>query len=159
MAPGVIKLKKKILLTRPLEFGNLTVEKLAQELDIILSPGAAEKDILPLVRDVHGVIAHGTSITEETIQSAPLLEVIATPQVGFDKINVNAATKAGIAVIANTGLAPDTVAEFTLGLMIALARRIVQSDRDLHQKKDWSVRSAYLDPGRNMGIDLHGVTI
>jgi phosphoglycerate dehydrogenase-like enzyme len=88
-----------------------------------------------------------------------LLQVIATPQVGFDKIDVAAATKAGVAVIANTGLAPDTVAEFALGLMIALARRIVQSDRDLHQKKDWSVRARYADPALDLGIDLQGATI
>jgi D-3-phosphoglycerate dehydrogenase len=157
--PKIIKMKKKVLLTRPLEFEKQTEEELAQELEIILSPGATEKDILPLVGDVYGIIAHGTAITERVIQSAPLLQVIATPQVGFDKIDVAAATKAGVAVIANTGLASDTVAEFSLGLMIALARRIVQSDRDLHQKKDWSVRAAYLDPALEMGIDLHGATI
>jgi phosphoglycerate dehydrogenase-like enzyme len=79
--------------------------------------------------------------------------------VGFDKIDVAAATEAGVAVIANTGLAPDTVAEFALGLMVALARRIVKSDRDLHQKKDWSTRAAYLDPALDMGTDLHGAAI
>jgi len=156
---GVINVKKKVLLTRPLQIMKQTEEALAQELDIVLSPGATERDILPLVRDVHGIIAHGTTITEKVIQSAPLLQVIATPQVGFDKIDVAAATKAGVAVIANYGLAPDTVAEFTLGLIIALARRIVKSDRDLHQKKDWAVRAAYVDVALDMGIDLRGATI
>jgi D-3-phosphoglycerate dehydrogenase len=51
------------------------------------------------------------------------------------------------------------VAEFTLGLMIALARRIVKSDHDLHLKKDWSIRATYLDPAADMGIDLRGATI
>jgi phosphoglycerate dehydrogenase-like enzyme len=157
--PEIIKMKKKVLLTRPLDLMKQNEEELVQEWDIIVSPGPVEKDILPLVGDIHGIIAHGTAITERVIQSAPLLQVIATPQVGFDKIDVAAATKAGVAVIANTGLAPDTVAEFSLGLMIALARRIVQSDRDLHQKRDWSVRAAYLDPALDMGTDLHGATI
>ena len=152
-------MKKKVLLTRRFDLAKQTEEQLAQELDIILCPGITEKDILPLVWDMHGIIAHGTIITEKIIQSAPSLQVIATPQVGFDKIDVAAATKAGVAVIANAGLAPDTVAEFTLGLMIALARRIVKSDHDLHQKKDWSVRAAYVDPALDMGIDLQGATI
>jgi D-3-phosphoglycerate dehydrogenase / 2-oxoglutarate reductase len=151
--------KKKVLLTRRLNFSKQTEERLAQELEIILSPGAREQDILPLVGDVHGIIAHGARITDRIIQSAPLLEAIATPQVGFDSIDVAAATKAGVAVVANTGFAPDTVAQFTLGLMIALTRRIVKSDRELHQKKDWSVRAAYLDPAADMGIDLQGATI
>jgi D-3-phosphoglycerate dehydrogenase / 2-oxoglutarate reductase len=151
--------KKKVLLTRRLNLTKEAEEELAQKLDVILSPGATEKDILPLVVDVHGIIAHGTGITDKIIQSAQSLEVIATPQVGFDNIDVKAATKAGVAVVANTGLAPDTVAEFTLGLMIALTRRIVKSDRELHQKKDWSIRSSYLDPAADMGIDLQGSAI
>jgi D-3-phosphoglycerate dehydrogenase / 2-oxoglutarate reductase len=152
-------LKKKVLLTRPLEFGRHIEEELVQKLDICLSPGIEEKDLMPLIGDVYGIIAHGTVITEKIIQSAPLLKLIATPQVGFDKIDVAAATRAGVAVIANTGLAPDTVAEFTLGMIIALARRIVKSDRDLHQEKNWSVRKAYIDPVLDMGTDLYGATI
>jgi D-3-phosphoglycerate dehydrogenase / 2-oxoglutarate reductase len=152
-------MKKKVLLTRRLDLTKQIEEELIKEFDIILSPGATEKDILPLVGDVHGIIAHGTSITDKIIQSAHSLQVIATPQVGFDKIDVAAATRAGVAVIANTGFAPDTVAEFTLGLMIALARRIVKSDHDLHQKKDWSIRAEYIDPALDMGIDLYGATI
>jgi phosphoglycerate dehydrogenase-like enzyme len=159
MPIGEITVKKKVLLTRPFKFEKNTREELEQKLDLCVSPGAAEKDILTVVGDIHGIIAHGAAITEKIIQSAPLLQVIATPQVGFDKIDVTAATKAGVAVIANTGLAPDTVAEFTLGLMIALARRIVKSDRDVHQKKDWSVRAAYADPALDLGVDLHGATI
>ena len=156
---GVSNLKHKVLLTRHLQLMKQTEEELEQKLDIVLSPGATEKDILPFVGDVHGIIAHGTTITDKIIQAAPLLQVIATPQVGFDKIDVAAATRAGVAVIANTGFAPDTVAEFTLGLMIALARRIVKSDYDLHQRRDWSIRAPYVDPAADMGTDLRGATI
>jgi phosphoglycerate dehydrogenase-like enzyme len=152
-------MKKKLLLTRPFSLQKLFEKELAQEADIILSPGSTERDILPLLNEVHGIIAHGTNITENLIQKAPLLLVIATPQVGFDKIDVAAATKAGVPVVANIGLAPDTVAEFTLGLIIALARRIVKSDRDLHQTKDWSFRPAYTNPALDMGVDLYKATI
>jgi phosphoglycerate dehydrogenase-like enzyme len=155
-----IDMKKKILFTRPLKLPVQAEDKLKKgEFDIILSPASTEKDLLPLVKDVHGIIAHGTGISGNIIQSAPLLQVIATPQVGFDKIDVAAATRAGIAVIANTGLSPGTVAEFTLGLMIALARRIVSSDYDLRQQKDWSVRGVYVNPSLQMGNDLHGTTV
>ena len=91
------------------------------------------------------------------INSAPLLQVIATPQVGFDKIDLTAATRAGIPVVTNTGLSAGTVAEFTLGLMIALSRRIVRSNYDLRQQKDWAVRLEYV--GRNMGFELQGATV
>lgn len=152
-------MNKKVLLTRPLGLSEKNEKKLKDNIDLVLSPGPEEKDLLLLLHDIHGIIAHGTVISGKIINSAPLLQMIATPQVGFDKIDVDAATRAGVAIIANSGLAPDTVAEFTLGLMIALARRIVSSDYDLRQKKDWSVRGAYINPSLRLGSDLQGATI
>jgi D-3-phosphoglycerate dehydrogenase / 2-oxoglutarate reductase len=93
------------------------------------------------------------------IRQAPLLQVIGTPQAGFDKINVAVATELGVCVVANTGVAPEPVAEFTVGLMLALARRIVKADRDLRRMKDWKARGPYGDPQKDMGIDLKGATI
>ena len=93
------------------------------------------------------------------VHSAPLLEVIATPQVGFDKIDLAAATAANIPVVSNAGLAPGTVAEFTLGLMIALARCIVRADHDLRRLKSWSARTLYTDASQGLSSDIHGATI
>jgi D-3-phosphoglycerate dehydrogenase len=158
-APQRACMKKRLLFTRPLKLAKEIETELSQRFEIVLSPGSAEKEILPLAGDVHGIIAHGASVTARVIEAAPLLQVIATPQVGFDKIDVAAATLARVAVIANTGLAPETVAEFTVGLMLALTRRIVKSDRDLRQKKDWSIRAKYIDPTMDLGRDLHGASI
>jgi D-3-phosphoglycerate dehydrogenase len=92
------------------------------------------------------------------IQAAPFLQIISTPQVGFDKIDLIAATQAGIPVVTNTGLTPETVAEFALGLMISLSRRIVKSNYELRQQKDWAaVRVRYVT--RDMGSELYGATI
>ncbi len=152
-------MKKKVLLTRPLSLSEPIKQKLRESVDIIMSPNPTEESILALASSVHGIIAHGTGVTKAIIDSAPSLEMIATPQVGFDGIDVAAATEAGVAVIANTGVSPETVAEFTLGLMIALSRRIVRADHDLRQKKDWAIRGPYLDPSGDMGNDLRGATV
>lgn len=151
--------KKRILLTRPLGLSGQAEKNLNDRFEIILSPSPAEKDIIASAKRIHGIIAHGAAVTEKIIQSASLLQLIATPQVGFDKIDVGAATRAGVAVIANTGLSPDTVAEFTLGFMIALARRIVWADYDLRQKRSWAARAAFVNPALEMGTDLHGATV
>ncbi len=111
------------------------------------------------LKDIHGIIAPNADVTAAMIQGAPLLEVVGTPQAGFDKIDVEAATKASVCVVANTGVAPEPVAEFTIGLMIALARRIVRSDRDLRKARDWKARAPYGDPEREMGVDLKGVAV
>jgi D-3-phosphoglycerate dehydrogenase / 2-oxoglutarate reductase len=150
-------MKKKILLSKSLHMPAETEAELHKAADIIISPDVTEKAMLPLMRDVHGIIAHGAGVTREMIQSAPLLQVIVTPQVGFDKIDLAAATQAGIPVVTNAGLTPGTVAEFVLGLMIALSRRIVTSNCDLRQQKDWAARLPYVT--REMGFELQGATV
>jgi len=152
-------MEKRVLLLRSLNSFPGAEEALGREVDIVRWSGGSDNDLLKTVRDVHGIIASNFKVTGELIQSAPLLEVVGTPQAGFDKIDIDAATRSAVCVVANTGLAPEPVAEFTLGLMIALARRIARADRDLHKTKDWKTRGPYADPRLEMGTDLRGSTI
>jgi D-3-phosphoglycerate dehydrogenase / 2-oxoglutarate reductase len=151
-------MKKKILLSKPLSMPEEAEKALKEKANVIISPDVSEKAMLPLVRDVQGIIAHGAGVTRKMIQAAPLLQVVCTPQVGFDKIDLAAATEAGIPVVTNAGLTPGTVAEFTLGLMIALSRRMAKSNYELRQSKDWlAVRAPYVT--RDMGFELQETTI
>jgi phosphoglycerate dehydrogenase-like enzyme len=156
---GVVSMTKKVLLTKPIDYLPGANEALSKAVEIIQSPGITESDIIPLVADINAIIAPDTSITESIIQAAPALQVISTPQVGYDKINVAAATKAGVPVIANVGLTAEAVAEFTVGLMISIARRIPRSDHDLREKKSWSARGAYANPKTEMGVDFSHSTV
>jgi D-3-phosphoglycerate dehydrogenase len=151
-------IKKKLLVNRPLKLSAQFEKNLNEICEIIISPGHSENDIISCVQDVHGLITHAP-VTARIIQSAPHLQLIATPLVGYDKIDVAAASRANVAVIANTGVSAGTVAEFTLGLMIALARRIVWADYDVRKKRDWSGRETFVNPALEMGNDLHGAMI
>jgi D-3-phosphoglycerate dehydrogenase len=151
--------KKRVLLTKPMRHFPGAEEALEKEVEVIRSPGPSQDEILQLVGPVHGIVASSTVITEKVIQEAPLLQIIAVPQAGFDKIDVAAATRAGVPVVANTGLAPEPVAEFTLGLIIALSRGIVRADRDLRKMKGWAARPPYADPNKLMGVDVHPCVI
>lgn len=150
-------MKKKVLITNSFNLHHAEIV-LGEKADVIVTASANEL-LLPLVQDVHGIVAHNTVLGKKIIDAAPLLCVIATPQVGFDKIDLAAATDAGVAVVANLGLGAEAVAEFTVGLMLALSRRIVKADRDLRSKKNWSVRRFYLNPSLDMGMDLYGATV
>jgi D-3-phosphoglycerate dehydrogenase len=152
-------MRKRVLIPRPLNHLPGAEEILEKEIDIIRSPGIKENDLLQVVGTVHGLIATGAvAVSKKVIEEAPLLQVIAAATVGFDKIDVEAASRAGIPVVANTGVAPGPVAEFTIGLVIALARRILRADRDLRRTKDWAARARYADPYDQMGADLQGCT-
>lgn len=152
-------MKKRVLLCKPLKQLLGAEELLARHVEIIRSPGATESELMQAVGDVHGIIAPAVNITEKIIQKAPLLQVIATPQVGFDQIDVEAATRAGVPVVANTGVAPEAVAEFTIGLMISLARKIIKADREFRQSKSWKIREPYFDTDREIGIDVYDSSI
>jgi D-3-phosphoglycerate dehydrogenase / 2-oxoglutarate reductase len=66
---------------------------------------------------------------------APLLEVVFISAAGTDRIDVAAATERGILVINAVGANAPAVAEHAVGLMLALCRRICDTDRYAHVHK------------------------
>lgn len=106
------------------------------------------------------VATKGVTIDGDVLDAAPDLRVVAAPTAGYDWIDVDAATARGIPVIANTGAAADAVAEFTLGTVLALTRRIVAADRDMHAGIDFAeLRDRYATTSRSIGSDLTTSTV
>lgn len=95
-------------------------------------------------------------VTKDAIASAPRLRVIATAGAGFDHIDIPAATEAGIPVVNSVGIGPNPVAEHAVGLMLALARRIVAGDGRL-RREGWGGRNALL--AQDPGTELSGKTV
>ncbi len=83
---------------------------------------------------------------------APCLQVIARSGIGFDRIDVDAATAAGVCAV-NTPEAPtESTAEFTITLMLAVARRLTIGVVPLSAGR-WTAGRAL------MGFDLAGKTL
>jgi len=59
------------------------------------------------------------------------LKIISQMAVGFDNIDVAAATRRGIAVGNTPGVLTETTADFTWALLMAAARRVVESDKEV----------------------------
>jgi D-3-phosphoglycerate dehydrogenase len=89
--------------------------------------------------EVHGLHAMGAGghlpVTAEMLQRAGNLEVVFISAAGTDRIDVDAATKLGVLVINAVGANAPSVAEHAVGLMIALCRRICDTDRFAHANK------------------------
>jgi phosphoglycerate dehydrogenase-like enzyme len=106
------------------------------------------------------VATKGVTVDGDVLDAAPDLRIVAAPTAGYDWIDVGAATARGIPVIANTGAAADAVAEFTLGVVLALTRRIAEADRLLHQGRDWTAtRDEFAVSDRRIGIELGSSTV
>ncbi|MBI3965501.1 MAG: phosphoglycerate dehydrogenase, partial [Chloroflexi bacterium] len=85
-----------------------------------------------------------------TIAAAPNLKIIARVGVGYDAVDVEAATRRGIWVTTTPGANSETVADFTFGLILGLTRQIARAHLILTQQR-W--------PGPLAGVDIHGKTL
>ncbi|MEQ1769006.1 MAG: 2-hydroxyacid dehydrogenase [Devosia sp.] len=96
---------------------------------------AADPDaLLTKVRDnVRGIA--GGNVGPQLMDKLPQLEIIANFGVGYDTIDTKAARERNIRVTNTPNVLNDAVAEITIGLMIALARRIPQTDQYVRQGK------------------------
>lgn len=88
-------------------------------------------------------------IDAEILDVAPNCKVVANYAVGFDNIDISEAKNRNIVVTNTPGVLTEAVAEHTVALILALARRIVESDQFLRQGKyeGW-------DPMLLLGLEL-----
>ncbi|HWV20909.1 MAG TPA: 2-hydroxyacid dehydrogenase [Devosia sp.] len=94
----------------------------------------------------------GSGVQKPLMEKLPNLEIIASFGVGYDNIDTAAAKARNIRVTNTPDVLNDAVAELTIGLMIALARRIPQGDQFVRTGK-WL--------GNNFGLfsELTGKTV
>jgi len=86
--------------------------------------------LLDMVGDRDGLLCMITDrIDEEALDSAPHMKMIANLAVGYDNIDVAAATLRGIVVSNTPGVLTDATADITFALILATARRVVEGDR------------------------------
>ena len=114
------------------------------------------EELLEAVRGKEGILSLLTDTMDgEVMDSAgKSLKIIANYAVGFNNIDVSAATKRKIAVSNTPGVLTDTTADLAMALVLAVARRIVESDIYTRAEKymGW-------DPLLFMGSDVHHKTL
>jgi phosphoglycerate dehydrogenase-like enzyme len=88
-----------------------------------------EDELIEALPGVFGTLAGSEPYTARVFAQAPALRVIARWGVGFDAIDLAAATRHGVAVCTAVGANHETVADYTLALMCALQRGVVRNHR------------------------------
>jgi len=110
--------------------------------------------LLGSLADAEGVlISNQWRLDERFFSAAPRLRVLSSYGVGYDAIDVEAATRHGVAVCNTPGVLSGAVADFTLGLILALARRLLE--HAAFGKREWAERA----PPPPLGWDLAGKTL
>jgi len=145
-------LSTDILITEDLD--SPALRRLAEKFSVTIEPTlwkdpAKFRSLLAQARCV--LIRNQTRLTRDLLSSAGKLLAVGRVGVGLDNIDLKAASDAGIVVIAPLDANAVSVAEFTIGLLISLARKIPRADR--------STKSGQWDRRGCTGMELHGKTL
>ena len=125
----------KVLVTARLPEEILSL--LTQEHEVTIhheDPPMERSILLEKIRNMDGLLCTITDrIDSELLVCAPRLRVIANNGVGFDHIDVEAATHKGIPVTNTPGVLTDATADLTWALILATARRVVEGDKMIRE--------------------------
>ncbi|HLC26634.1 MAG TPA: D-glycerate dehydrogenase [bacterium] len=149
-------MKPPVLVTRPIPTPVLVrleehclVELNAKE--IALSP----QELTERLRGKMGLLCLLTDrIAGGLLVSAKELRVISNVAVGFDNVDVAAATRRGILVTNTPGILDETTADLAFALLLSVARRVVEGDRLIRRGefREWNINML-------LGEDVFGKTL
>jgi len=122
--------------------------------DVVLNPYGrklSRDEVVEIAKEAVGLIAGTELLDKSALGKMPFLKVISRCGVGIDNVDLDSARRLGIRVF-NTPDAPTlAVAELTVGLMLALLRKVPQMDKGIRQGK-WKKQMGNLLSGKNIGI-------
>ena len=121
---------------------------------LYVSKQGGEAELARLLRDepVDGVVSRTLRLSKAAIESCPTLRVISRHGVGFNNVDVAAATARGIPVLIAPATNGQSVAELTMGLLLAVARSIPAHDVAIRQG-NWDRSGSGLQlAGRTLGL-------
>jgi glyoxylate reductase len=136
-------------------FPRLAREILAGEFDVIEHPTEherTEEDMITILSDADAAITLlSDPLTRRVLASNHNLRIVANFAVGYNNIDVDAARELGIVVTHTPGVLTEATADLTIGLMLAVTRRIVEGDREIRAtaRCEW-------EPLKLLGTSLQG---
>lgn len=111
--------------------------------------GRTEEELIALLQGIDGAIVSTDPFTARVIRATDRLRVISRTGVGYDAVDVTAATERGIVVTNTPGVNRYAVADWTLALILCCSRRVPENLAEVC-RGGW---------GRHEGMDLAGRTL
>ncbi|OIK10254.1 D-glycerate dehydrogenase [Bacillus sp. MUM 116] len=113
--------------------------------EILLAEAKKADALLTMVSD---------KVDEQVLNLAANLKIVANMAVGYDNIDLTAATKKGVAITNTPDVLTDTTADLTFALLMAVSRRVVEA-ADFIKNGQWKSWSPFLLAGQ----DIHHKTL
>ena len=111
------------------------LELLASGAEVLRLWELSQAEREPAARECDGWLVRVYPLPAAFVESAPKLRVIAKHGVGVDNIDLDAASARGVVVTSTPGANSLAVAEHAVALMLALAKRLSESDRMVREDR------------------------
>src|SRR6266850_85028 len=145
-----------VLISRQLPQPAIELARSRAEIDAYAVDAAMPRaELLARLRDKQGLICViSEAIDQALLDACPDLRVVSNVAVGYNNVDVSAATRRGVIVTNTPDVLTDTTADFAWALLMATARSVAEADRYVRAGKwtQWDFRLF-------VGSDVHGKTL
>jgi glyoxylate reductase len=149
-------MKPKIYITHKIPEKGITMLKNDFDVELNDYSGIVSKNhLIEKAKDKQVILTLLSDVVDfEVISKCKSLRMISNYAVGFNNIDINAATEKGIVVTNTPRTLDETTADFVFALILSVARRIVESDKFMRSKKykGWG-------PMEFLGQDVYNSTL
>ncbi len=142
--------RRRVIITEHIHPAGLEI--LQREAELLYLPDMPDRQLADVIGEAQGLGVRLARVTADIIAKAPGLKIIAKHGVGYDNIDVVAATAKRIVVVTTPKANATSVAEHILSLMLCLANRICAANADL-RSGSFRTREDYV------GVELEGKTL
>ncbi|MDQ6882791.1 MAG: D-glycerate dehydrogenase [Candidatus Dormibacteraeota bacterium] len=145
---------RNVFVTLPLPSPGIDLLRERFQVTMLEAEGMPEETLADQIQkaDPVGIVGMvGVPITDRIMGAAPHLRVVANYAVGYNNVDVTAATRRGIMVTNTPGVLTEATADLAWALLLAVARRVVESDRFLREGKYKGWKADLL-----LGTDVYG---
>ena len=146
----------KVLIATDKPFAKVAVDGIRKEIEAagfelaLLEKYADKKQLLDAVADADALIIRSDKIDAEVIAAAKQLKIVVRAGAGFDNVDLEAATAAGVCVMNTPGQNSNAVAELVFGMLVYAARNFYNGTSGTELKGKKLGIHAYGNVGRNV---------
>lgn len=126
----------KVLVSDKMSEAGIDIFRNQEGIEVDVNTGLSQEELIEIIPGYDALaIRSATQVTDAVLEAATRLKVVARAGIGLDNVDIDAATKKGVAVMNTPGGNTVTTAEHAIAMMMALTRNIPRGTASLKAGK------------------------